>query len=116
VLAGKELDVVFNKLVRSSWVGLFWLNEACTEIVDTAAMVEFTDSDVVAKRSVYPDGMHAEWGPATGPRGRVCVLKGEIVIDVDSRCSDKVIADIKRNFGLKGSVSIVMDDSWKGVI
>ena len=99
-----------NSKILSSFVGLFWFNEDCTDVVETRGMVEFTETDVSFKKTVLPEGTHASYkGVKRGdaPRGRVELNDGVPTISVGENCSDKMVDYIVKFMGLNGYQDIV---------
>ena len=92
-----------NSKILSSFVGLFWFSEDYKDIVETKGMVEFTENDVVFKKTILPDGVHATYKGsrrADAPRGRVELNDGVPTISVGDNCPDDVVDYIIRFMGL----------------
>jgi len=112
-----KYDIDLATVVNSSFVGLFWLDGAYSEVLDVCGVKEFTKGDVLAGHSLYPEGFHGDYiqNPNKNPRGRVSLLDGRIKINVGLQCPDDTIPRIIDAFGLdafEGKVSVSKGMHW----
>ena len=115
----KEALVSKGKILTSSssFTGLFWFSEDYSEVTETQGVVEFTDSDVINKNTVLPEGAHSVYKTSRfrTPRGRVELEKGVPVISVGDKCPESTINDIIKYMGLsryKGKVEVRRNSFW----
>ena len=102
-------------LVPSSFVCLFWLSDDGMEVVKTAGEVEFHPSDMVAKRTIDPIGMHDKYvsDSFNYNRGRISLIGGKVDLSVGNNLSVEAIRFIKDYYGInKYSVDVYRTASY----
>ena len=89
-------------LIPSSFVCLFWLSDDCSEVIRTEGEVEFTNSDMVAKRTIDPKGMHDNYvkDSYNYNRGKISLIGGRVDLSVGKGFSKKTVSMIKDYFGI----------------
>ena len=109
LLIGQSVDVSklkysfdSNRLLLSSFVGLFWFEDDYNGVTDIIGVNEFSSGDVSAMADIYPEGFHNDFSSNTSefPRGRVSLIKGTVVINVGLKCPDSAIDYVIKAFGL----------------
>jgi hypothetical protein len=113
----REEYLSYSKILKSSYVGLFWFNDDFTEVRDVVAVAEFDYGDMMAKKTIHPTGNHKDYNPlpAMTPRGRVALIGGEIVVYVGLQCPDSALKLVKNKFDLnryEGHIEIIKDYHW----
>jgi hypothetical protein len=91
------------KGIGSGFVGLFWFTPDYGKVVDLCGVREFTKGNRIAKQDLFPVGFHGdkESNPSSRPRGRVSMMRGDIVINVGFRCPDSVLELVAKAFSLR---------------
>ena len=98
-------------------VGLFWFKEDYSDIDELVGHINFTDGDVVAKRTILPEGSHSTYKARTRklPRGRVELNDGVVTITVGEKCPDSAIDKIIGFMGLelyKEGIRVIRASYW----
>ena len=89
-------------LIPSSFVCLFWLSDDGMKVVRTEGWKEFTSSDIVAKNTIDPVGMHDKYvkDSYNYNRGTISLIGGQVDLSVGKNLSDKAISQVKDYFGI----------------
>lgn len=100
-----------------SFAGLFWFSDDYARVTNVVGEVEFTSSDLIAKKEVMPKGEHCDYvsRAAYAPRGRVVVRDGEIRILIGLKCPDEAVKKVVDYFGLNEyleKVKVVRGYHW----
>jgi len=95
--------------IQNGFIGLFWLSEDSSHVVNNTGEVEFFVSDIATKNTVLPAGTHRSYGrkPYNLPRGRIEVEKGKVIISVGLSCPDSTVEEIIKSYYLNSFRDVI---------
>ena len=99
-----------ERLTGLSYTGLFWFSEDHGTIIHSEGDNEFSENDLVSKRTILPDGTHRSFSvgsPYSLPRGRIEVEGGKVIITVGENCPDSAVEKVIGEYGLDKFRSVI---------
>ena len=92
-----------KRLTGLSYAGLFWFSEDFSSIIHSEGDKEFSENDLLLKRTILPQGTHRSFSidsPYSLPRGRIEVESGKIIVTVGEGCPESTLEKVIGDYGL----------------